>query len=379
MSRQEVICIEGRFYVVTEKDINHERTIFYGSNKEMGEIVVKVLGESTFWSTREARRKCILTAYRRGVEVNGEDIYLCVAPIGNVIKDKALILGPPCTPRSDRDIKTALFDTLLEYALVMRRLPLSARLDELLDLQDTQEIEILLQQLVFSVKMMHVRAKVVDMVDRDGLRFGCPEQVMNKLKRNICSFERSLVQKGLRERYADLLVRLRQAWEWEQLPLLLEWRSKLNPNPIIEGHGDLHLNNIFRLSNERNALTRVVMLDLIDFNDDYFCMDRLSDVAMLIVEVEALLGKPEWRELMMRRYLEDEANKIIARYLLRLYMLEKAMVRATVGLNSIESQSIAREDKRWEPISRFLSLADRYMYILESERYAVDKCLAALV
>ncbi len=380
MSRQEVICFEGRFYVVTEKDINRERTIFYGSNKEMGEIVVKVLGEGTFWSTKEERRKCILTAYRRGVEVNGEDIYLGVAPIGELIKDKALILGPPCTPRSEHDIKKALLDTPLEYALVLKRLPTSGRLDELLSTRDAQWIKALLQHLILHVKEMHKRAKVADMADKYGLRFGSPGQVMNKLNHNIRWFEGSLIQKGLREEYADLLERLRLVWAWDKLPLLLEWRIKLNPKHIIiEAHGDLHLGNIFCLIKDGVILERVIMLDLIDFYDDYFCMDRLSDVAMLIVEVEALLGKVAWRELMMKEYLGYESNEVIARYLLRLYMIEKAIVRAAVGLDAIESQSIARGDKCWEPISRFLSLADRYIDMLESERYAVDKCLATLV
>jgi hypothetical protein len=48
MSRHEVICIEERIYAVIEKDINSERSVLYGYNEDIGEIVVKVLGKGTF-------------------------------------------------------------------------------------------------------------------------------------------------------------------------------------------------------------------------------------------------------------------------------------------------------------------------------------------
>jgi aminoglycoside phosphotransferase family enzyme len=321
-----------------------------------------------------------LKGYRLGGEVNGEDSYFGVASIGNFIKDQALILGPLCTPRDEYDIKKALLDTPLEYALVMRRLPMSARLDELLSIQEAQSVETLLQQLVFHVKKMHDRAKVVDTVDEYGLRFGSPEQVINKLEHNIRWFEGSLVQNELRKKHSILLARLRRAWEWNKLPLLLEWRIKLNPKHIIEGHGDLHASNIFCLLKEGHVLERVVMLDLIDFYDDYFCMDRLSDIAMLIVDVEAQSGNVEWRELMMRIYLENEPNQAIARYLLRLYMLEKTVVRASVCLDAIGSLStLAAEKKNQALIDKFLSLIDVYIEILRYERHVIDDRLEGLV
>jgi aminoglycoside phosphotransferase family enzyme len=381
MGMSELLCVNDLGYLVTDKDEREERTIFFAKNNMVEEIVVKVLHDGFFWRDEELRRKCVLMGYQRGVEVNGEEIYIGVTPIKGYIKNEFYILGPIYTPRCEQETN-ALLNTRLEYALIMKRLPEYARLDKLLNSQNTQVVEGVLRQTVSYVRAIHDVARVVDRSDQYGRRFGSAEQVINKLNHNIRWFEGSLNQHKLREKYADLVARIKQAWAWEKLSLLLDWRICGNERSacIIEGHGDLHTSNIFCPLKEGNILERVVLLDFIDFYDDYFCIDRLSDIAMLIVDVEAQSGNIKWRELMMEIYLENEPNQAIARYLLWLYMLEKAMVRASVCLDTISSLPPGSEEKENEMLAdQFLLLIGRYIEIQRYERYMLNNRLEGLV
>jgi aminoglycoside phosphotransferase family enzyme len=103
-------------------------------------------------------------------------------------------------------------------------------------------------------------------------------------------------------------------------------------NKVKRYHGDLKTNNIWLVGEQFNVL------DCVDFQTDFCNIDTLSDVAMLIMDLEAQLSQlsnlssSQTQSLLnkfIRTYLSemnDESD--FARLLLEYYIIEKAIVCA---------------------------------------------------
>lgn len=124
---------------------------------------------------------------------------------------------------------------------------------------------------------------------------------------------------------------------------------------VREGHGDLHLRNMFLLKD------RVVPFDCLEFNDELRWIDVISDIAFLTMDLD-YHGHHELATAFLSGYLEQTGD-YDGLALLRLYQVYRAMVRAKVACvremqEKDAGQSTEAEDRE---VNRHLDLAHSYL------------------
>ncbi|MGE4501885.1 MAG: AAA family ATPase [Thiomicrospira sp.] len=155
----------------------------------------------------------------------------------------------------------------------------------------------------------------------------------------------------------DLSQRLKQLAHWTQhqhtlLAPLIEQRKQ--QGFVRACHGDLHLDNI-ALIDERPTL-----FDGIEFNEQFRWIDTLSDLAFLLIDLDAGHQHTLAADL-LNRYLRlngDYAGLL----LLRFYQTYRALVRAKIsGLRYQQLQTDAAQPYL-DDLINYISLAESYAY-----------------
>jgi len=131
-------------------------------------------------------------------------------------------------------------------------------------------------------------------------------------------------------------------------------RSRRATGFVRECHGDLHLRNIALVEGE------ITFFDCIEFNPDFRWIDVISELAFLLMDLEA-------------RQLPDAANRVLNAYLeysgdfaglalLRFYKVYRAMVRAKVALLGIDEldPALMAEHPNFRECLDYLQLARGY-------------------
>jgi aminoglycoside phosphotransferase family enzyme len=237
-----------------------------------------------------------------------------------------------------------------EYALIMECLPKERRLDYLLRQKDTDIVHEILETLIKRIVEIHKFAPCSDSISSENKekRWGSYEQLSEKLSHNIGLFD-NLALLGNRSYYEGY------SWLKEYLQEIInypEWRfhfnKRLEQKHIKRCHGDLKARNIWIESAEKSndPAHRVRLLDAIDFNPSYCNIDVLSDIAMLIIDVQAVDThlhqhgslKTRGRELgqfildTYCYYAQEEKSDETTQLVLTYYLLEKSLVRASTSL-----------------------------------------------
>lgn len=237
-----------------------------------------------------------------------------------------------------------------EYALVMEALPRERRLDILLQKKNRASVREMLKALVKRIVEMHASAPHVDMIALKGEEkpWGSYEQLKDKLLHNMGLFDNleRLDDRSFHHTYGwlkeDLLAISKDpAWPYH-------FNNRLERKRIKRCHGDLKAKNIWIESaeNSNDEEYRVRLLDAIDFNPSYCNIDVLSDIAMLIIDIQAVdthlhehkgMGVGEWdlAQFVLETYFayaKEEKNNETTRLVLIYYLVEKALVRAAVSL-----------------------------------------------
>jgi len=166
--------------------------------------------------------------------------------------------------------------------------------------------------------------------------FGTPAAILASALQN---FEQMLALVKKPHEKAEL-ARLRRWTEREHASRSDVFEKRKSAGFVCECHGDLHLGNIVLLEG------CPVPFDRIEFSDDLRCIDVLSEVAFLVMDlIDRRRGGLGWRFL--NRYLEATGDYSgIA--VLRFYMVYRALVRAKVhlmrahqpGLSTLESRRL---------------------------------------
>ena len=226
-----------------------------------------------------------------------------------------------------------------EYALLMRRLPECCRLDKLLeknkkDITVPTYLTVLLNR-IHAIHSDHSNFPVF-LLTTEVDPWGSMEQLYEKLRGNLTWFKDSLENLSRSsETYKKLVGPYNQLVE--KLPLALEmqkyqelFKRRLDEGHIKRCHGDLKADNIWIETGPLYYLrpeTGVRLLDCIDFNPSFYMIDTLSDIALLVADIQARTGNPDLAEAVLTGYLqisgEDEDT---ARNLLAYYLVEKAMI-----------------------------------------------------
>lgn len=306
----------------------------------VGERVYKVkkavdLGFLDFSAPEKRRRVC-----EEEVRLNrrlAPATYLGVAP---VLRDAAgtLRMGEVGVTSA------ANGDTIVDWAVVMRRLPRERMLDTLLE--EDQVDAALLDAVVRLLVDFHRDAARGPEVDRLG---GYASAAANARENfvQLAPFAASLEVTAL----LGFLQARTERFLRDRRELFLEREAQ---GRIVEGHGDLHAGNICFTDDG------IVVYDCIEFSPRYRCGDVAADIAFLVMDLDAR-GASELSRDLLQRY-ERAADDRGLRAIVRFYQGYRAVVRAKVAAIASSEREVPaaqREAKRLEA-RRYLHLAARY-------------------
>lgn len=338
-------------YVIDNKDTSSDAArIYFVHQKGTDEpLVIKVLlpcknlRYSLF--TPKKRRECQIEALRWN-RIFTPDVYLGVAPLSPHLQefDESISLEEIIT---EPDEAQALNARGKDFALIMHCLPQRQRLDFLLreanEIIRATYIELLTERIVF----MHTYLSPV----LDNQDWGNLNRLRKKFKHNIHLFENSQREinanntknvlytsyyknaydefNGILNDFYEALSKSTYAWCFKQ---------RVEEGGIRRCHGDLKSTNIWIMPHEYMANQErhkdVKVLDAIDFNGMYSNIDVLSDVAMLAVDIYAIVRDDNCVDKLIKSYLTktQQQNDDVAWDVLVCYLFEKAVVCAALSI-----------------------------------------------
>ena len=128
---------------------------------------------------------------------------------------------------------------------------------------------------------------------------------------------------------------------------------RIDEGRIREGHGDLHLGNIF-------FEVEPVIFDCIEFNDRLSCTDVAADLGFLAMDLE-FRGKPELARRVIEGYVEKSGD-LELREIVGFYACYTAYVRGKIACFTAADPALDEraQGDQIELASRYFELAERY-------------------
>jgi hypothetical protein len=132
------------------------------------------------------------------------------------------------------------------------------------------------------------------------------------------------------------------------------FRRRRESHKIKDGHGDLRTDHIYFTANG------IQVIDCIEFNPHLRCLDIISDLAFLTMDL-AFSGFPDQARELIQRYVR-QADDLEALPLLDFYRCYRALVRCKVGCFCLEESGLTDTAQKAfsETAGRYLSLARGY-------------------
>ncbi len=277
------------------------------------------------FSTLPRRKHCCEEELRLNCRLAPE-IYLEVVPIGGTPQHP--VVGGGGEP--------------FEYAVKMHRFPGDGLLSHRPEGLPPELMDAIAEQVV----QFHAGIAVCGA----GQPFGDLASVLYPMQQNFEQIQQRLGTSETLERLQD--------WTLEQHAGLRERLTRRKADGFIrECHGDLHLGNITLVEG------RALIFDGIEFNPDLRWIDTMSEIAFLVMDLDAC-GRPELARWFLNAYI-IRSGDFAGLALLRFYQVYRAMVRAKVaairlgqsGLSGEERAAFLREHRA------YLKLAEGYTTI----------------
>ena len=296
------------------------------------------------------------------------DFYIGLAPVCEWRRHQKFIIVDEIMRNPTKDI----LDPNAEYVLIMNQLPDSWRLDSILCVEDRELLECYIQFLTKRVVQMHTDLDSLSI--EDGMHWSGFKQLERKLLHNLALA--NPIFKTIEEDQNNSCNQLKETFRYLKTSLLQVltdgqyqeyFERRVREQNIKRCHGDLKAPNIwiepyFWLYSVREPWNNVWILDAIDFNPSYCNIDILSDLAMLVIDIQVRTKSPKLANLMVEDYLEctgqmdNTSNSVLAYYL-----VEKAFVGSAInfvyknspnlGWGYLEVARMRMEDlKRWTTI-----------------------------
>ena len=281
-----------------------------------------------------------------GLEFNRKfapGVYLGIATVIVSNDNKHIKRGPLI----EHPLKEQLMDSK-RYALVMRTLNRGQRLDYQL-IKRKVDVNFLAHEVA---KMHHHLEQ-----PPDSHIYGMPDRIAAKLSLNNDLFLDAMIEL-FSSRYKNYV------WIRAILKDACNIYSDLFESRCIDGHikrchGDLKVTNLWvRSSPIPHFQPKLLALDCIDFKPEFCYIDTLSDVAMLVVDLERLyLPETKQADRFLDTYLSDtQENPAHVELLLEYYLTEKAMVCSYVSILFDDHQ----DDQKHELGKKYLQIACRH-------------------
>ena len=263
------------------------------------------------------------------------DVYIGLVPIGKLDIDRKRL-------EIDEIIEYPTLDMLdsgKEYMLLMRPLPTSRRLDFILN-EPEDSLEPLLQILIRYIGRIHTNLPALSL--QNASRWGSCEWLQTKLAHNMAFLDQILTtsQDDRYQSYSFLKERLPKIFN--QYKFQIHFNQRIWRQRIKRCHADIKAQNIWlaplpvapkngHYINEPEK--HIFLLDAIDFNPMYSNIDILSDLAMLLTDIQARTKSLPLVNRAIEDYLEitnqqDRGSRLVLAY----YLVEKAIVGAAVNI-----------------------------------------------
>jgi uncharacterized protein len=230
---------------------------------------------------------------------------------------------------------------VIEYAVKMKQFDQSCLLNKLIIENKITPDHI--RKLTDKLAVFHKNISTAD----TKLCFGSISEVIKPVEHNFKILEQLLTKKKDIKKCTDI----KSASYTLYNELTEKLVSRKAEGHIRECHGDLHLGNIALIKEE------IVIFDGIEFNDQFRWIDTISEIAFLIMDLQDH-NKIHFSMYLLNRYLEKTGD-YSGLYVLKFYLLYRAMVRAKVTALRLEQLSPSSTDYKHDAIklSSYLKLA----------------------
>lgn len=371
-SSKSSLTVKDHYYDVENVKASESAWVLFTQERNTKQKrVLKVLRkyEDIRFSLKERakRQQCQLEAIRRNREFT-RGVYSGLARIHKIdVHQKRINLGHIIKRPTQED-----FNPEGEYALLMRKLPEDRSLDNLLGEKSETDLYGDLQLVTEFVAKMHRNVPAaLDSLD-EGIFWGSPQQLQRKLEDNFQFAESALLkwEGGTGDPFGALRKAMRGVFTNSNYLHYFEQRR--DEGQIKSCHGDIKSTNIWLMlyddhARQRQRLT-IKLLDAIDFNHWFSNVDVLSDFAMLVVDVQSRTQSTELARFMIQKYLSfsdeylkfDDRQKEVEKSVLAYYLIEKAIVSATISFLHDDSPQLGQEffktAEMWlNDLNRFIS------------------------
>jgi aminoglycoside phosphotransferase family enzyme len=272
-----------QYYIDGQLTSTATRIIFVHRERDNQKLCLKLLlpCEDDLYHTNDPV-KCIKYLLE-GLNYNRRfthGVYLGVASV-ETMTESVVVLGPLM-----RYPKVNSLDQNVEYALVMIYLDENLRLDKQLS-ADKLGTQVGITSLAREIAKMHKKikppARNIDIV----------KSIVGKLAKNRKIHETALQKLSNEGVEIEKYNKFDDLFEEACTQLRHLFQRRYDEGMVKRCHGDLKSTNLWAYSNKWSfgrRKIRLLALDCIDFDDEFCYIDTLSDLAMLLVDIEMLLN-----------------------------------------------------------------------------------------
>lgn len=332
------------FYKITNRRISEPACILFARHiSSQDSVVLKMLFE--YQDTRYnlatvgERQKCQLEALKWN-RVFTPKIHIGLAHICAWDKTQELI-------EIDEIIENPGLETLAsntEYALLMRQLPASRRLDYILTEEANLPLQRYIKPLVKHVVHIHTNLEALSIPMEDAEKWGSFEQLQSKLSHNLEFLDQIMLISNNDQYSSYYWLKESLLQVFEQFRYRYYFDRRICEGRIKRCHADIKAPNIWiaplpqpdspnKYWYDNEPWRFIYLLDAIDFNPMYSYIDILSDFAMLVTDIHARTKSLQLANLMVEDYLDLTHQKdYVSRLVLAYYLVEKAIIGAAVSI-----------------------------------------------
>jgi aminoglycoside phosphotransferase family enzyme len=376
-------CPPLGFYYIESMRVSEPACILFAHHISSNyRVVLKLLFK--FQDTRykltsvDERQMCQLEALNWN-RLFTPNIHIGLAHICNWDRKQALI-------EIDEIIQNPSMEPLApktEYVLLMRQLPASTRLDNLLAAENKAFFYRYAQLLTKYVAHIHTNLPGTSLSLEDSKKWGSYIQLREKLRHNL-EFLDQIMAKSENDEYSTFYwVKDRLLQVFDKIEHHLYFEQRVQEGRVKRCHADLKAPNIWiaplpqqgtpnEYWYEKEPWKYVYLLDAIDFNPMYCYIDILSDFAMLVIDIQARTKSDELAKQMIKEYLDltnqqDEVSRLVLGY----YLVEKAIIGAAVNILYDNAHDLGLDflevaSKRMNDLNHLVS-SDYHLSIIQSQ------------
>ena len=221
--------------------------------------------------------------------------------------------------------------TLVDYAVVMRRLPESATLYALLHAGNVSPD--LMSEIAQTVAHFHTQTQTNDHV----ASFGCMDVIRKNWDENFQQMRPYIGRTIQKDVYTALQRYVHQFLKQHEAL----FQQRITHDHIRDCHGDLRLQHVYVLPALDSATKqRIILLDRIEFNERLRYGDVASEVAFLCMELD-FAKRPNLSQAFLTRYIEETGDRSLPT-LLPFYSCYRACVRGKVASLLLDDTEVTK-------------------------------------